>query len=118
MLRWLVPLMRARWPSARRSLPRTESSGSTARASRQHGARALPILLVDRLRFAVAIGRDHVVGRFDKLLLHHLPWPMQKQRRRIALGKFRPSGPDLVGVGQLFGFDLAFDSSWPCWYSR
>src|SRR5260370_26275903 len=74
---------------------------------RRHGARAFPLLLVDQLRFVVAVGIDHVVGRFDKLLLHHFPWSVQKERRRIALGKLRPSGPNLVEVGKLFGLNLA-----------
>ena len=59
--------------------------------ARRHGARAFPLLLVDQLRFVVAIGIDHVVGRRDKLLLHHFSRSVQKERRRIALGKFRPS---------------------------
>ena len=74
---------------------------------RRHDARALPLFLVNQLRFVVAVGIDHVVRRRDKLLLHHFSRSVQKDRRGIALGKFRPSVPDLVQIGQLFGFHLA-----------
>ena len=75
--------------------------------ARRGRLRALPILLVDRLRLVGPIGIDHVVRRRDKLLLHHFSWSVQQERRGVALGKFRPFRPDLVGIGELLRLDFA-----------